>query len=338
MNSEPLSKPLLLGLSAILILIWGSAFNFVGVAVDHISPYWLTGWRLVVAASFLTCYTYVSGNRLPPIKDVRWLWYSGLGMTGAIIPFLLMAKGQLRVDSGLTAVIVGAMPLLTIVLAHFFTDEKLTFPKILGFMIGFLGVAVLFLPDDFGFGLTSEWSSQLIILCAASCYAFTTVAAKRAPTTPAPVGASIMMMAAAVAGVTSAMIYDPGGHIPNATALTMILLLGFGSTGVATILYLIYIDRVGPSALARLNYFPPVVSVIFGVWFLSEPFTWKLVVAFIVIIIGVMVSRIKSGPGLSSSTSPSAPQTGWTDPSQDRGRPRPPIPAVRVHPSSRDRD
>ena len=321
-----------MALSAALILIWGSAFNFVGVAVDHISPFWLTAWRLVVAAIFLTGYAFATGERLPALSDKRWLYYSFLGLTGAVIPFLLMAKGQQTVDSGLTAVIVGAMPLLTILLAHFFTEEKLTPFKVLGFFIGFLGVAVLFMPDEFGVGLTGDWVAQLIILGAAFCYAFTTVAAKRAPETPAATGSAIMMIAAALAGTASAMAFDPGGHVPNGVALTMILILGFGSTGVATILYLTFIDKAGPSAMARLNYFPPVVSVIFGVWFLSEPFTWKLIVAFVVIIVGVMVSRI----GVSRSADPSGPQTDLTGP--DLGRPCPPIPAVRSWPSAKGRD
>lgn len=323
MEKPPLPRPALIALCAALILIWGSAFNFVGVAVDHISPYWLTAWRLVVGASALTLYALITGHRFPPLKDKRWLWYGALGLTGAVIPFLLMAKGQLSVDSGLTAVIVGAMPLITIVLAHFFTEERLTPFKVLGFMLGFLGVAVLFMPEKFSFGLTGEWKAQLIILCAACCYAGTTVAAKRAPETSAPIGAAIMMIAAAIAGLTAALIADPGGYVPNATALSMILLLGFGSTTIGTILYLIFIDRVGPSAMARLNYFPPMVSVLFGVWFLSEPFTWKLVVAFVAILIGVMVSRI----GANRSAKTSAPQTD--SPNPDQGRPRPPIPAVR---------
>ena len=323
MEKPPLPRPALILLCAALILIWGSAFTFVGVAVDHISPYWLTAWRLVVGASALTFYALITGHRFPPLIDKRWRWYGVLGLTGAVIPFLLMAKGQLSVDSGLTAVIVGAMPLITIVLAHFFTDEKLTPFKVLGFLLGFLGVAVLFMPEEFSFGLTDSWKAQLIILCAACCYAGTTVAAKRAPETSAPIGSAIMMTAASVAGLAAALILDPTGYVPNATALSMILLLGFGSTTVGTILYLIFIDRVGPSSMARLNYFPPMVSVLFGVWFLSEPFTWKLVVAFVAILIGVMVSRI----GANRSSKTSGPQTD--SPSPDQGRPRPPIPAVR---------
>lgn len=329
MNPAPLSRPALLALCLSLILIWGSAFNFVGVAVDHISPFWLTAWRLVVGALFLTVYAVVSGAKFPHVTDRRWAWYGGLGLTGAVVPFLLMAEGQKTVDSGLTAVIVGAMPLITIVLAHFFTEEKLTLFKMLGFVIGFLGVAVLFLPDDIAVGLTGDWKAQLIILCAAFCYAGTTVAAKRAPVTNAAVGAAMMMIVASLAGVTSAVIMDPDGYVPNLIALIMILLLGFGATGVATILYLVFIERVGPSAMARLNYFPPVASVVFGVWFLNEAFTWKIALAFAIIILGVFVSRIRM-------SAPSALQTDLPDP--DQGRPRPPIPPIRHQCEATDRD
>ena len=324
--SQPFSRPALFAISATLIVVWGSAFTLVGLGVDHIDPYWLTAGRLVVGAVFLAAYALLRGHRFPPLRDPRWAWYSVLGLTGAVIPFILMAVGQLTVDSGLTAVIVGAMPLLTIVLAHFFTDEKLTLWKVAGFVIGFCGVAVLFMPDEPGFGLTGDWVAQLIILAAAFCYAFTTVAAKRAPDTPAEVGAAMMIGAAAVAGVVAALVVKPVGFTPNGTAWFAIIVLGFGSTGMATILYLTFIDRAGPSAMARLNYFPPMASVVFGVWLLDEDFTWKIALAFVVIIIGVMISR-------RGSASPSTPQTGSPGPHPGRGRPRPPVPALRARSS-----
>ncbi len=323
MSSRPYTRTGMIAVSAVLIIVWGSAFTLVGLGVDNIDPYWLTAGRLVIGAMFLTSYALIRGHRFPPLSDVRWLWYAVLGLTGAVIPFVLMAVGQLTVDSGLTAVIVGAMPLITIVLAHFFTEEKLTLWKIIGFVIGFCGVAVLFLPDKPGFGLTSDWVAQLIILGAAFCYAFTTVAAKRAPDTPAEVGAAMMIGAAAVAGVIAALIVEPGGFTPNAPAWFAIIALGFGSTGVATIIYLTFIDRAGPSAMARLNYFPPMASVVLGVWFLGEAFTYKIAVAFVVIIVGVMISR--RGSVSFSSQDLSTPQTDLPD----RGRSRPPVPALK---------
>jgi len=82
-------------------------------------------------------------------------------MIGSVIPFFLLSTGQIKIDSGITSIIVGIMPLMTIVLAHFFTDERLNVQKTVGFFIGFLGIVILFLPDDFGFELVSDWRSHL---------------------------------------------------------------------------------------------------------------------------------------------------------------------------------
>jgi len=68
--------------------------------------------------------------------------------------------------------------------------------------------------------------------------------------------------------------------------------LGVGSTALATILYLYVIQKTGPSVMAKINYFVPLASVIFGVGFLGEVFSWRMVIAFAVIAVGVMVSRI----------------------------------------------
>lgn len=71
--------------------------------------------------------------------------------------------------------------------------------------------------------------------------------------------------------------------------------LGIGSTALATILYLYVIQETGPSVMAKINYFVPLASVIFGVGLLGEAFSWRMVVSFVIIVIGVMVSRIGEG-------------------------------------------
>jgi len=54
--------------------------------------------------------------------------------------------------------------------------------------------------------------------------------------------------------------------------------LGLGSTAFATIIYLYIIEQTGPSTLAKINYFVPLASVVLGISFLNEPFTWRMVV------------------------------------------------------------
>ena len=300
-TSQTMSSKALLGFALFLIIIWGSAFTLIGVGVKYISPIWLVVYRLFLGTIFLTIYMLLKGYRFPSLTDTRWLWYGVLGITGMSAPFYLVSTGQVKVDSGLSAILIGSMPIMTIILAHFFTDEKLTLRKFFGFLIGFIGIIILFLPDNLSLNLVADWWEQLLILCAAGFYAITTVAAKRAPETPSTVGAVMMLIAATISAfIATFFIAGFEGSIPASEAFWKVVItvaaLGIGSTAIATIVYLYVIDQTGPSVIAKVNYFVPLASVIFGVAFLKEDLSWRMLVAFSIILIGVLISRAKQKP------------------------------------------
>lgn len=287
-----------------LIFIWGSAFNMIDVALEYISPLWLVSYRLIIAAAMLIGFVVITGKRLPPLSDKRWLWYILMGMTGMAIPFYLTATGQTKIDGGISAILVGVMPLLTIVLAHFFTAEKLTLRKFFGFAVGFVGTIILFLPDNFSLSLIQNWQSQMLVLGAAFCYASTTIIAKRAPQIDAAIGAAMMAFCAAIAGTIMAGLSEPVPSSIPPLGWAMILGLAVGSTGIATIVYLAVIDRNGPTELAKINYFPPFVAMFIGVTILEQPFTWRIAIAFAVIMFGVWFARSRV-----TSSDPLGPKT-----------------------------
>ena len=109
-----------------LITIWGSAFTMTDVAVRSLSPIWIVASRMSLAALLVTIYIFIKGYSLPALTDKRWLWYGFIGSVGTSLPFFLITLGQKTVTSGLSAILIGAMPLLTIILAHFFTEERMT--------------------------------------------------------------------------------------------------------------------------------------------------------------------------------------------------------------------
>lgn len=312
-HSEQTAKPQiggapikLLGVALFLILVWGSAFTMIGVAVRTLSPEWLVSYRMIVGAVMVLIYAYVMGHRLPPLRDQRWLWYFAIAVMGASFPFVLVAHGQKTVDSGLTAILIGTMPLMTIVLAHFFTEEKLNRWKLTGFLMGFIGIVILFLPKELSLSLVSDWKAQLLILTGSACYAITTIIASRTPKTPSPLGAAMMLMLGAAMSTFYAAAAVGPPPMPDMAALLCVLGLGFGSTAVGTIAYLWVIDTAGPSVMARVNYFVPVCSVVLGVWLLSEDLDWRIFVALFVILLGVIVSRFGRTP---KGRVPSVPRT-----------------------------
>lgn len=286
----------LLAVAAFLILVWGSAFTMIGVAVRTLTPEWLVSYRMIVGAVIVLIYAHIMGHRLPPLRDRRWLWYFVIGALGASLPFVLVAHGQKTVDSGLSAILIGTMPLMTIVLAHFFTDEKLDRWKLIGFLMGFIGIVILFLPKELSLQLVADWQAQLLILAGSACYAITTIVASRSPKTPSPLGAAMMLMLGAVMSTLYAAAMAGPPPMPDMAALLCVLGLGLGSTAVGTIAYLWVIETAGPSVMARVNYFVPVCSVILGTWLLKEALDWRVFVALVIILLGVIVSRFGKEP------------------------------------------
>src|SRR5262245_9474489 len=127
----------------LLALIWGSSFLFIRIAVEQLPPFQLVFIRTGVAAIGLTSVVYLRGKRLPTdwrsIGDLLFL-----GTVNTVIPFALITWGETQIESGLASVLQGTAALFTLVLAHFtFADERISWRKLAGLLIGFLGVVVL---------------------------------------------------------------------------------------------------------------------------------------------------------------------------------------------------
>lgn len=305
MNNPIASKSkynLMLWLNAALIVtVWGGAFSMIDVVVREISPLWVVAIRLILGTLMVWIYLLIRGKKPPNLSNERWRYYAMLSFIGMVIPFLLVAKAQIKIHSGLAGVLVGAMPIFTIILAHFFTSEKLTWIKFLGFLIGFSGIILLFLPIETfknlseGLSLVSTWKEQLWVLLAAFFYAITTVIAKHTPKTDAEVGALMMLICGSLT-ITALAMLTGLPPMPSGLAWLNFIGLALGATAYGTIIYLWIINRAGPTFMARMNYFIPLTSVLLGALFLKEKITLQILIAFALIIGGIIISRIQPSP------------------------------------------
>jgi len=126
----------------LLGLIWGASFLSVRVALDEIGV--LTSVLHRVGWAMLVLWAVVAVLRLPVPRDPRiWGAFLVMGALNNVIPFGLMAWGQLYIETGLTSIFNAATAIFGVLVAALvFADERLTPPRILGTMLGFLGVSV----------------------------------------------------------------------------------------------------------------------------------------------------------------------------------------------------
>ncbi|MBV8594073.1 MAG: DMT family transporter [Caulobacteraceae bacterium] len=166
------------GLLALLSLLWGGSFLFVGVAVRELPPLTLVTLRVGLAAAILWTLSPLLGVR-PPRSLTAAAALIVLGFGNNALPFSLIAWGQTRLPSGLAAILNAATPLFVVVAAHFLTrEEKLTRAKLAGAAAGLAGVAALVGPNLLD-GAGANLRAELAVLAASLCYALTTIFARR---------------------------------------------------------------------------------------------------------------------------------------------------------------
>ncbi|HEX5999937.1 MAG TPA: DMT family transporter [Hyphomicrobiaceae bacterium] len=147
-------------LLALLSVMWGTTYFFIAVASPQVPPFTLVLGRVGLAALALIPLVYLTGLRLPTTA-AGWWPFVVQAVINNVIPFVLMVYGQLRIASGLAAVLNATTPLFTLVVARLFAGDALTPAKLAGVLIGVLGVGVLVGPE----AMHSNASTVLGMLC-----------------------------------------------------------------------------------------------------------------------------------------------------------------------------
>ena len=124
--------------------IWGSSFFNIKIATYSFEPYTLALIRVIFATLFLALFAFFYKIKVNAFSK-EWKIYALVGLCNIAIPFALIAVGTNKVDSYLAAILMSTTPLTGSILAHIFTkNEKITFFKSVGIIIGCTGVLLLF--------------------------------------------------------------------------------------------------------------------------------------------------------------------------------------------------
>jgi len=285
-------RPIDFGTLVLLGFIWGSSFMFIELGLRSMTPISLAASRIAIGAAILLTAAHAMGHPFP--RDLRhWRYFLMMGFLGHVVPFSLINAGQVAIDSGLAAILIATVPLITLPLAHAFTDDRINARKAIGVTLGFGGIVILVGPEALG-GLGARFWGQLMIVGAAICFGITLVLARRIKDVHPLVASAASLSCSTVMTVILAFVVEtPLSLSPGAASLLGIVLLGVFSTGAAMLIYFHLNSTVGPNFVAANNYIAPGVGVIWGVMLLGEPFTWRMVGAFVVILAGIAVATLR---------------------------------------------
>ncbi len=274
---------------AITSIIWGSTWVASKIAVQKTPGLQLAYIRQFIAGSILLCFYFIKGEKLPTVKQFKWL------IILAILMFVfangLSTWSVKYIPSGLAA-LVGALYPLSVVLIEiiFLKNRNTSLLTFVGLILGILGVGVVFYENAFqqhpqgymfgiGLAITAmlSWSFGSIFLTS-----------NRVQMNPYYALGWQMFLGSLMIYLLSQITQQhiPIKDIPYESWLTIIYLIVFGSL-IAFVAFIFSMKHLPVAVSSLYAYFNPIVAMIIGSFVLNEKLTVYIVVGSLITLFGV---------------------------------------------------
>ena len=272
----------------ILSVLWGGSFFFAEIALNNVSPFMLVTLRVAIASAVLFFYILIT-KQAQKLDMKTWMSLFVMGALNNVIPFTLIFWGQVHIESGLASILNATTPLFTVLLAHLMTqDEKLTSNKLIGVLIGFVGVMFLIGPVAFS-GHKAQALGQIAVLFAAVSYAFAGIWGKRLRSLPSAVSSGGMLFGSTLIMLIVLLLKGESFELNiSVSSWTAILALAIFSTVIAYMIYFYILTQAGATNLLLVTFLIPVSALVLGVVFLNETFTTNAIIGMSLIILSLI--------------------------------------------------
>ncbi len=287
-------SPLLLaGAFALVTFVWGTTWGVIRIGLDAgIPPFAGVSLRFALASAVLLLLAPFLGDRIHRSRRVLGLWLMNASLNFCI-PYGVVHWGEQWVPSGLAAVLFATYPLMLALMAHaILPAERLRGGSLMGILVGFGGVAVIFSEDLASLGGPGVALAAVVILAAPLTSSVTSVVIKRwgQGVHPFSLTAVPMGLTAGVMGAVS-LAAEPVRAIPvNATTVGTLIYLGIFGSALTFTLYFWMLSHMPATRLSLMTYIIPVVAVLVGTVFLDEPFTPRILAGSVLVLAGVALA------------------------------------------------
>ena len=268
----------------VLAAIWGSAFFNIKIASDTYTPMAIAFGRIFFAALVMVLYCGMKGIKIDAFGE-HWKMYASIGLVNLILPFFFISFGIVKVQSNMAAILMSTAPIYATILGQFFIqDEKINFLKLLGIIIGFLGIVFLF-SDDLLIN-QSNFLYALIIILGPFCYTLGgLLSLKLKHIKNETLTSSILVWAVIMLLPVLFIVENPTELRPSWSSTISLFYLGVVATAIAWLMRFYILKSNGLVFQSQVAYIIPIFGLIFGYVFLGEKITYKIIVALIAVLV-----------------------------------------------------
>lgn len=269
--------------------IWGSTWLFIKIGLEDLPPLSFAAIRFVIAAAILWVLVAIRRLKLPRSKR-DWLMLAATGVLAFTVNYGLVFWGEQYISSGLAALLQATIPAFGLLFAHLHLPaERMTLPKVMGVVLGVLGVGVIFSNQLSVAGPRAlAGSVALVVSAAGAAYSNVLVKAHGGKFEPTMIAATQMtfgLIPILLLGLT--LEGNPLHFHWTGKALLSLLYLAVVGSVIAFILYYWLVQHMAVTKSMMIALVTPVTAVILGMIVLGEQLDWRTLAGGALILIGI---------------------------------------------------
>ncbi len=283
-------------------IVWGSTYLAIRFTVETIPPFLSAGIRFLVSGAILMIWRRAAGDTMPTARQWR---------STAIVGILLLLGGnglvsfaELRIASGIAALIVGTVPLWLVLIEAVRPGGVRPTPlAILGLLIGFGGIYLLVGPEDLSSAsLQFDAFGIGTVMLAAFLWSLGSIYSRGADMPSSSLmatGAEMLTGGLALVAFSGSVGEWRGFNfsaVSTSSWIGLAYLITFGSM-VGFVSYIWLLKNAPVSLVATYAYVNPLVAVFLGAWLANETLNARILVAALIIISSVvLINQTKRKP------------------------------------------
>lgn len=278
------------GLTLVIGLIWGSAFLWIALGVDHLSPGVVAFGRVALGAAALA--VFPAARRTIARPD--WGRVAVVAVVGNAAPALLYAVAETELDSAVAGMITSGVPIVSLAVAGVMMRRLPGKPQAVGISLGFLGIVLMTWPSLRGAEATPVGVGLVFLATLGYGISGNLLVPLQqkyggpAVTLWALIGSSVVLAPVGIATVADSEF--------TTSSVVAVIILGVVGTGIARSLAATLAGRAGAPRMSTTTYLIPVVAIVLGISFRDETVAPIAILGVAIVLFGAFIaSRAVAG-------------------------------------------
>jgi len=278
--------------TACLCTLFGANAVAIKISLAGLGVFTTAGLRFAIASVVVFLWARITGQSFYIKKrQIHQILIISVCFTVQLSLFYL---GLSKSNASRGTLMLNLQPFFTLFLAHFFIPgDRITIRKTVGILMGFSGVAFVFMEKK---GVTADFHvGDLIILTATFLWSCNAVYTKRIIHAFLPFHMVFYPMIFAVPiFFLEGFLWD-GAMISNIDAkiLGALMYQGLVTASFGFLAWVTLLQKYGAVALHSFLFIMPMAGVLLGGLILNEPITFKILIALLLIVSGILVVHFK---------------------------------------------